>query len=288
MKKAVLNCNFCKSTYQSVLYKNNPHLAVCNNCGLVFTNLQMTIKGMIHFYNEDYFISTNPMAKGYENYFNDKENIIKTFERRLNIIHRYCKNHGKLLDVGCAAGFFLNVASHRGWDNYGIDISRICSRYARENFNIKVENNLFVNANFPDAYFDLITMWDYLEHSITPCDDIIKAAKLLKSEGLLVIATPDISSLPARIFKANWIGIKLEEHFYYFSKSVLLKFLAEKGFKILRVSYIGKYVSLSMLADRLIFYNKYLHLVLAKALKRFKMSFYCNPLDIMLIIARKK
>ena len=212
----------------------------------------------------------------------------KTFLRRMDLLERYCGKPGRLLDVGCAAGFFLQVAKQRGWDVHGVDISSLCVAYAKNKIGIDVRNDLFVNAEFGDGSFDLVTMWDYLEHSITPEEDIIKAGRLLREGGLLVIATPDISSIPARIFRSNWIGIKLEEHFYYFSRDVLSRFLKNAGFDVLRMSYIGKYVPVYVAADRLIYYNRFLSRTLGEILKKLRFSFYCNPFDIMFIIGRKR
>jgi len=288
MKKEILHCDLCGSTNNSLLYKENPHLVVCGGCGLVYTNIQMSVEGMKNFYDDAYFTSKDAVRKGYEDYFEDKKNINKTFSKRMDIIERHCGKSGKLLDIGCAAGFFMEVAQKRGWDVHGIDISEVCAAYARKNLGLEVRNGLFINTSFKDSEFDLITMWDYLEHSITPKEDISKARGLLRKGGLLLIATPDISSIPARICKSRWIGIKLEEHFYYFSKDVLSKLLKDSGFEILKIGYIGKYISSHMVANRLVYYNRFLSNMLGGMLKRIKFSFYCNPFDIMFVICRKK
>jgi len=287
MIKPQLSCNFCNGTRQRLLYKHNPHLVVCGDCGLVYTNFQPSIKRMMEFYNEDYFISNNSIEKGYSHYLEDKQNLINTFMRRMDIIEKYQASSGKIFDVGCAAGFFLSVAKQRGWLVHGIDISKFCKNYAQRELGINIEHGLFLGTTSEDALFDVITMWDYLEHSITPREDIFKAKMLLRNNGLLVIATPDISSFPSRIFRQDWIGIKLEEHFYYFSKNFLEQFLSKNGFTILRSGYIGKYVSSRMVADRLIYYNKFLSFFAGRILAKINFSFYCNPFDITYIIARK-
>ncbi|MEI8349158.1 MAG: class I SAM-dependent methyltransferase [Candidatus Omnitrophota bacterium] len=287
MIKPQLFCNFCNGSRQRLLYKTNPHLVVCGDCGLVYTNFQPSIKRMMEFYNEDYFISNNSIEKGYSHYVEDKQNLINTFSRRMNIIEKYHSVPGKILDVGCAAGFFLSVAKQRRWHVYGVDISKFCKNYAQRELNINIEHGLFLNTNFGEAFFDVITMWDYLEHSITPKEDVLKAKTLLKDKGLLVIATPDISSFPSRTFRQDWIGIKLEEHFFYFSKTFLEQFLNKNGFRIVESGYIGKYVSLRMVADRLIYYNKFLSFIGGRVLTKINFSFYCNPFDITYIIAKK-
>jgi len=288
MKKQILECNFCGSGGRKPLYGDDSHLVRCDGCGLVYTRAQMTLEMMKEFYNEDYFTSSNSLNKGYEDYFESRKNINRTFSRRLDLIERYTSGPGRLLDVGCAAGFFLETAKERGWEVSGVDISELCAAYARDRLGIEVRNELFLHSGYEAGSFDMVTMWDYLEHSATPKEDILHAGKLLKEAGILVIATPDISSLPARLFKSNWIGIKLEEHFYYFSRDNLKRILAESGFDVVSSSYIGKYVSTAMFADRLVFYNKLLARAMGNLIRRIRFSFYCNPFDIMFLIARKR
>lgn len=283
-----MECNFCGNPESVLLYKDNSHLVKCTKCGLVYSMVRMNIDSMKKFYNEEYFISTDSVKRGYAHYFNDKKNIVKTFQKRLNLIKQYSPEKGRLLDIGCAAGFFLHIARKAGWDVEGVDISSVCAEYAKNNLNLKVYNDIFTNLELKDEPFDLITMWDYLEHSLSPRDDIFHARKLLKPGGLLVIATPDISSVPSRIFKSHWIGIKLEEHFYYFSRKTLINFLANSGFDVLKDCYIGKYVSSAIFGERLMYYNKFLFRTTKKLFEKMRFSFYCNPFDIMCLILKKK
>lgn len=287
-KKTIIRCNFCGKDKNRLLYRDNSHLVKCDNCGLVYSIVQMDVDSMRKFYNEEYFISNDSVKRGYSHYFNDSKNILKTFRKRMKLINKYNTGSGKLLDVGCAAGFFLDVARKAGWEAEGVDISRVCAEYARTELGLKVHNDIFVNLDFKEGSYDLITMWDYLEHSLTPGEDILKAEKLLKPGGILVIATPDISSLPSRIFKSHWIGIKLEEHFYYFSRQTLLKFLKSAGFDILKNCYIGKYVSSSIFGERLMYYNKFLFYATKKLFDKMGFSFYCNPFDIMCLVLKKR
>lgn len=284
----IRHCNFCGNEHEKLLYKDYPHLVLCDKCGLVYTKAQMDVEAMKEFYHDDYFVSTNSVKKGYDDYFTAKRDICNTFSKRMDMIEKYATYPGKLLDVGCAAGFFLEVARGRGWDVHGVDISEVCANFAKKTSGINVKTGLFVNTSFEENSFDLIAMWDYLEHSITPKEDIQHAWNLLKENGLLVIATPDISSIPARVCRTNWIGIKLEEHFYYFTREVLSKALKNVGFDMLKVGYIGKHISCDMVADRLRYYNLFLSRTIGKLLKKMKFSFYCNPFDIMLLIAKKK
>ena len=79
-----------------------------------------------------------------------------------------------------------------------------------------VEDGLQAYEAFQKEIYDVITMWDYIEHSPVPMNDIKESFALLKPGGLLVLATPDISSWPAKVFKKKWMVYKDHEHLYYF------------------------------------------------------------------------
>ena len=87
MEQLVKQCNFCDNPESKVLYKENPHLVKCTKCGLVYSTVQMDVESMKKFYNEEYFISTDSVRRGYTHYFNDKKNILKTFRVIRYVLH---------------------------------------------------------------------------------------------------------------------------------------------------------------------------------------------------------
>ncbi len=236
--KEYVDCLFCsKRDFKKVYPSSLPGVVRCLSCGLIYANPRFKKEALKDFYSREYFESHSSEAMGYDNYVSDKELVEKTFKRRLlEIEKKWMPRRGKLLDVGCATGFFLSIARQRGWKVDGIEISEYCCDYARREFGIELYCGFFKDAKGFEPNFDLVTMWDYVEHSFTPDQDIRKAYELLAPGGVLALATPDVGSVPARIFKQNWMGFKEHEHLYYFTKQNLTALLRKEGSRLLSTS----------------------------------------------------
>ncbi len=285
-------CNLCGgSQTEPYCPGNGLGLVRCQNCGLVYVSPRPDPNELYALYGETYFHNDESGVVGYSNYIADEGNIRQTANRRLNLLERYVQP-GRMLDVGCAVGFFLDVARQHGWQVEGLDVSNFAVEYARERFGLSTRTGSFTGLEFAPDSFDLVTMWDVIEHVPDPKAYIHKAAAVLRSGGVLALATPDIDSLPAKLTGKRWVGYKLsEEHVYYFSRRTLAQMLNEAGFEVLDARHVGKYVTLRLFIDRLGMYAPLLSKVLALAERAFKLSersAYINPYDIVAITARKK
>ncbi|MFZ4813514.1 MAG: class I SAM-dependent methyltransferase, partial [Phototrophicaceae bacterium] len=242
-----------------------------------------------------YFKNDDDGTVGYHDYVADEANIRQTFNRRLNILERFIRPTGernKLLDVGCAAGFFIDEASKRGWQVEGLDVSSFAVDYVKTRFGHRAYNVPLIDADLPNNSYDLVGMWDVIEHVPDPKANIQRAAELLRSGGVFSLITPDVGSWVAQLTGRRWIGYKLsEEHVYYFSVKTLSRMLNEAGFDVIHVRHEGKFVTLRLLLDRLGFYAPWLSAPLQaveRALNLSQRSMYINPFDIVWIIARKR
>ena len=289
--KEFVDCLMCGKRDAHGFHHKLPNVVQCV-CGLVYANPRLKEKCLKDLYSREYFESNASEKMGYDNYVSDRELVEKTFRQRLEGLEKkWLKKKGKVLDVGCATGFFLCTARALGWSVSGVEISDYCCEYAKREFGLDLFNGQFkdLDASTAGAY-DLITMWDYVEHSFTPGRDIKKAWELLEPGGIFALATPDIGSLPAKIFQQNWVGFKEHEHLYYFTKKNLCDLLKKKGFTILKTSYVGKYVSLSFFAKRLTGYFRGIGQILIQIANRpffSKVNFYCNPYDIVYVVCQK-
>lgn len=108
------------------------------------------------------------------------------------------KGRGKLLDVGCGSGAFLSLAKQRGWDVSGVELSPSLSRVCRENTQVEIANMSFEQVHLPSGTYDVIAMWDLIEHVVDPVFCIQKVRQLLKPGGVALFCTPDEDSLLAR------------------------------------------------------------------------------------------
>lgn len=263
----------------------------CQNCGFVYVSPRPDAKELYALYGETYFHNDESGVVGYSNYLKDEPNIRRTARRRLQQLEKFI-SRGKLLDVGCATGFFLDEAVKQGWNGEGLDVSSFGVRYAREHFDLTAHHGTLTELDFESGAYDLVTMWDVIEHVPDPTAYVRRAAELLRAGGVISLATPDIDSLPARLAGRRWVGFKLsEEHVYYFSVRTLTRMLNAAGFEVVSVRHIGKYVPFSLFRDRLGMYFPWLAKALEmgeKALGLSEWALYINPFDIVQVTARKR
>lgn len=256
------------------------------NCNLVYTN---TILDDEKLYSKDFFVGKDTLTASYTDYSQDKEILKSEAKKRIRQINKYVKS-GRLLDIGCALGFFLDEAK-RDFDTYGVEISKFAVEYAKEKLGLQVILGKFLDAEFEDAFFDCITMWDVIEHLPDPTLNLKKVYKLLKPDGLLVLSTGDIDSLVGKLMGKHWHLLLPPQHIYYFSQTTIKKLLEKIGFKVIEVKYLGKSMTLTHFLRRVCFLFKnrplYHLLKFVTSSKVGNISIRLNLYDIMTIFAVK-
>ena len=222
----------------------------CSRCGLIFLSPRLTEPAILRLYSDqDYYVS-EVAGQGYDEYLEVRHNWVRTFTRRLEQISRYQKP-GKVLDIGCGPGFFLEAAQARGYDVYGLDPSDYIVKVAEKKFGGRIQKGLIESANYPADEFDLVTAFDTFEHVYRPLEWLKAVHRVLKSGGLLAITTPDPSSLLAKISGRNWVSFKLPEHVFYWSPATIRRVLTD-DWSILEINRAGQYATLGFLFRRLL------------------------------------
>jgi 2-polyprenyl-3-methyl-5-hydroxy-6-metoxy-1,4-benzoquinol methylase len=289
---SVRACNACGSEgAERFGPANGLELVRCERCRLVYTALRPDPRDVATLYDESYFRNATSGVVGYADYIGDEANLRRTFARRLRRLERFV-HPGRLLDVGCASGFFLDEARKRGWRVEGLDVSPYAAEYTRRRFGAVVHEVDLAGLASPGGVYDLLTMWDVIEHVPDPLGCLRAASSVLRKGGILALATPDVDSVPARVMDGRWIGYKLSrEHLYYFSRGTLHRMLAETGFEVLETRYVGKFVSVGFFLERLGSYAVAPAKVLGWLARRFgatNQTLYVNPFDILGVTARRR
>jgi len=185
--------------------------------------------------------------------------LTEMFSHHLKLVERFSKE-SRILDVGCSTGFFLEIAESNNWDAYGVEVSEYASHYAREELGLNVFTGTVKEASFSDEFFDVVTMWDVLEHLADPASDLVEINRILKRGGLVFVTTPNISSLAARLTGKKWFGFaKVREHTFYFCPSTLTKMLQKAVFEVLKIETSPLSCSLRFLVSKLEPYSKVVH-----------------------------
>ncbi len=227
-------CNLCGQNRTQIIQKADPPYQVvkCLNCGLVYTNPQPDQKDIEAHYKETY----------YRDWIDKQMTRRKRmWTKRLRDI-RNIKKSGRLLDVGCGIGTFLNLAQDSGYAIRGTEISEYGSKYVKKQLNIEVFKGDVKEAQFPSDYFDIITLWHTLEHLPHPLSDLREIHRILAPTGLIVIAVPNVNNYITRFFYliARRKSLKLfstdakEWHFYHFSLRTLRALMEKAGFCLIR------------------------------------------------------
>ncbi len=283
-----MECPACHSkNVKHFTKKNDYDLYRCQRCGSIF--MHPIPENIDEVYSADYFSGAS-RGFGYVDYDKDKEAMAGVFVKYLKIIEKYAPKKGELLDVGTATGYFMEIAKQRGWKADGIEISEYAAGIGRrKGLDIKI-GSISTAGTEPDKY-DVITMWDVLEHFSGPAKEIVAARRLLKPGGILIANTPDSASLYARIMGTKWYSLLPPEHIVLFNKKSLEIFLAEHGFTVLEFAKIGKIFSLQYILQiisnwlKLEAFNKF-----ARSFKNSAIGNLAIPLNLrdnILVIARK-
>jgi 2-polyprenyl-3-methyl-5-hydroxy-6-metoxy-1,4-benzoquinol methylase len=265
----------------SSTYGVHPPIVRCNVCGLVYANPRWDSSLV----NESYSVVEDPT------YVEEREGRVLTFSRNLAPFENLLAPNSptrRLLDVGCHIGVMIELAQARGWEAWGVEPSLWAAEQARAR-GLHVVTGTLATAPIPENYFDVVTMWDVIEHLTDPAAEIRHVHRVLKPGGVFAIHTIDIESTFARVMGARWPWL-MEMHLYYFSPRTLSKMLAQNGFRLIRSSAQGRYLHLGYFVTRLEPYSKALYHALYAVVARFHLGSLALPVnfgDLFTLYARK-
>ena len=237
-------CAFCQSIEIEVLI---PKLVLpdkvsvlrCRNCDLVFLESRVEAESVDR---EEAAYWDNDEQKAIYLKEDVKNVFVKEFEKRLDSLEFFKPNGGKMLDVGCGVGHFLYTAKRRHWNVKGLDISSAAAKAAKEAYDIDVSLGTLEDADLKQNEFDVVTLWDVIEHIRRPLQNVHAANKFIRMGGVLAIKTPNEHGL----FK--WIALKCYRwfgpraafllkyvyyvpHYFSYSKKSLDILLKRNGFE---------------------------------------------------------
>jgi SAM-dependent methyltransferase len=219
-------CALCGATCRARFVVNEHTVWRCGDCDLEFVWPTPPLEAIDAVYRSGYF--TGPGA-GYEDYFaRERDLAARKAATRLDRLEALGVAGGRVLDVGCAAGFFLEAAAARGFDAYGVELSAEARAQASEALRGRIESSL----DAVDGSFDVITLWDVLEHMPSPPEVLAALAPRLRDGGVLGIVLPVLGSVNTRLAPRSWDQYKPPEHLWFFSPKALRALLRSQGFEV--------------------------------------------------------
>ena len=203
----------------------NHQLVACAQCGLQYVNPRLRADAVL----EGYVEGTD------EQFVSQSHGRETTFAKCLDIIERIWRREpGRLLDIGTGGGSFLHVASRRGWHVEGCEPNRWLCLWGKQRYGLTIRQGTVFDQKYASKSYDVVTLWDVLEHTPDPKTQVRETHRLLKEEGLLVVNYPDIGSWIARLMGRSWVFL-LDVHLFYFTRATIRKLLEDAGFDVVKV-----------------------------------------------------
>ncbi len=177
-----------------------------------------------------YFLSEYKRLYG-KTYIEDRENISSAGRRRLDIIERYIREKGRLLDIGCAMGFFLETARERGWDVEGVEISPYAGQWAVKNLSLDVKTGNFLDLEYENDSVDVVSLFFVAEHFYNVEKVIERVRLLLRDGGLVAIGLPNRGGISYRLNRRKYLSSHPADHYFDTRPATLIKLLKQYGFR---------------------------------------------------------
>jgi len=202
------------------------HLRIvrCSQCGLLMENPRDDNAALARVY------ATHEDSVYESEYENRRQGALT----HLALVSAFCPTPGRLLDIGCASGTFVCLAQEAGWQATGLDPSR----WMVERGRARCPAATFVastleEVSFQGSSFDVVTLWDVLEHVPSPQQTLQRVRSWLAPSGSLFLSVPNAGSVVARLMRSRWV-LLLREHLWYFSPQTVSLLLAQSGFEVVQ------------------------------------------------------
>ncbi len=210
----------------------------CRACGLVYVNPCLRDEHVAEVYEHQSYSDIVRSLVGPSNEYRRE----RFGAERVQIVNRFVRPGGergrRVLDVGCATGFFLEAARADGWDVFGVEPNPYMADFARHN-GLEVRNEPIEAASFPDGFFDAVTLFEIIEHAKRPMEILRKVQRLLRPGGMLFVYTPNFDCAERLLLGPDAHFIWGSNHLTYFTAETLRGALERAGFVVEHVETQG-------------------------------------------------
>lgn len=279
LHKNCLICNDVNLVHQYTI--NGYHILKCKRCSLLFVGEVVSQEELRRHQNEgdDEFI------------YLEQGNVdnLKYYYGKLASHILQEKQVGKILDVGCSAGFFLDCME--GWERHGVEMDERYAGMAKSKYGHHIFSGTLEDYPCAEEYFDVITLQDVLDHMPDPLQALRKCNSLLKPGGLIIVKVHNVSCLLARISGQRFYAFVPPVHLVYFNSKNIGEAVMRSGFEVDKIVYIPHLLSLKTIIYRLSHSGRrkilnYLNRIIGESFAG-KIRIKKNLHDIVTVFARK-
>lgn len=209
-------------------------LEKCTQCRFVFTQDFPSETENGKYYAVEDYVSHSNTNKGL---VNKMYHLVRKIALRskANLVGKvFTKEPGCLLDIGCGTGYFLNEMKQKHWVVTGIEKDGASRLFAKEKFDIDTQVGDYLYS-IPAQKKDVITMWHVLEHIEPLSAALTQVNKILKDDGILIVALPNINSCDAQYYKQYWAAYDVPRHLWHFSPDNFKLLAANHGLEVVDI-----------------------------------------------------
>jgi SAM-dependent methyltransferase len=235
--ETVSQCPVCNHTSFSPFLSCEDYLVshqefaiqACLNCGFRFTNPRPDKADLGAYYKSDQYISHNDKSGGL---ISTAYRAVRSYALRskVNLITQLNGQKGRILDVGCGTGAFLEKCQQVGWQVSGTEPDKDAQSIASQKLQIDIKSDL--SSLTTSSAFNVITLWHVLEHVADLNETIAQLNQLLDNSGTLLIAVPNSDSYDAQYFKQYWAAYDMPRHLHHFTPVTIEPLFQKHGFKL--------------------------------------------------------
>ena len=219
-----IDCPVCTGHSFSPLFtKQEESFVSCDGCGLMLINPPPEMQQVEQTYDSDYS----------DHYIKKADKKLKRCRQWVARVKKRYQQSGRWLDVGCSAGFVVAAAKQAGFDAFGVEVEAAAVRYASGVLKLaNVRVGTLEEQNYPDQHFDVISMYDVIEHVPDLNRVVAELRRIIKPDGVIEIRTPDLRHWQTPKDLSDWKEVKPSEHLYYFDAKTLTQLFANHELKL--------------------------------------------------------
>lgn len=209
--------------FERLFEKRNEIFVRCVTCTLMLINPPPDLASSAATYDEDYSHA----------YIRKADKKLKRCATWVTRVQRRFVGSGRWLDVGCSAGFVVRAAADMGFEAHGVEVESAAVEYGREAMKLtNLRCGFLENQDYPDRFFDVISLYDVIEHVPDLNRLVTELARILAPGGVVEIRTPNVAHWQTPRDLSTWKEVKPSEHLYYFSYSTLKTLFENHGFRV--------------------------------------------------------
>lgn len=219
-----IDCPVCAGhSFSHRFTKQGEDFVLCDGCGLLLINPRPEMVAVEQTYDSDYS----------DHYIRKADKKLKRCKKWVARVKNRFQSTGRWLDVGCSAGFVVAAAEQAGYEAFGVEVEPAAVSYASDVLNLSnVSVGTLEAQHYPENYFDVVSMYDVIEHVPDLNSVVAELCRIVKPDGVIEIRTPDLGHWKTPKDLSQWKEVKPSEHLYYFNARTLTQLFQNHGLKL--------------------------------------------------------